>query len=234
MYGIERKQLAMKQKTIYHRQAQLIMLTLLIIAAFSACDQVNEDSLPTPGNTSDLVLFNITLSASQQQPGALDLGSFIDFDKSAKLDISQEPDLGIVSIQGESLIYVPNENTPNTIDQFVFNALDNEDNVVSKTSIEVNVQSDSSLSCDNDVFSLGTMSVSTDSIFVVNLLDNTVVCDLALIGSRAINFHEIANTEGVNIHVSPNGDKESAWLTYIPPSGFTGEVEFAYELCWGF
>ena len=73
--------------------------------------------------------------------------------------------------------------------------------------------------------------VSQGESLEVDLLANDSFCNFVRPGSAGVRVVDVTdNTDGVLISITTN----SAVLTYTPPEGFTGNVQFIYELCYGF
>lgn len=232
----------LKNKLNQISSSLLLLVFLTFTGLWYSCDNVGEDELTVPDEISTVLEFSASINATNDLPGILDLNKMRNHADFSQFDILANPENGVVSFTDDEskLIYVPNESFENGEDGFIITALNENSEVFLQNAVKVIVKPD-----DNDgngsggeptvdVFTFAQMSTK-DSILVVDLLDNDVFKDMPYQGSRAVNIIDIANIDGLNISVfsSPNRSGEEAWLTYSPPHGFTGDVEFIYELCFG-
>ncbi len=190
-----------------------ISLCLLLVA----CDKITEDA-PLPEVSHPSVVYT-------RDNGKAIMGFFGDFDRD-DIVISSNSSRAAQIANLPYVEYTPDSDSPMTTETIQVE-LQNQNRVVGRADISVVSVTDSD--CVNSAFS-DYHVITQDSTLVVDLMQNDAFCDFTYTSNGGVNMIEINNAEEVLISIS----SLMSTLTYTPPEGFSGTVEFIYELCYGF
>ncbi|MEP5610631.1 MAG: hypothetical protein ABJP45_00205 [Cyclobacteriaceae bacterium] len=194
-------------------------ITLLLIIGFG-CDQVKDDSF-TPVSIDYEAIRYTRADESIIIPvygdfAANDLSIVSNSDQLTKIE-------ALVDLNGVLFVkYSPDEDPTDFIELEIIQ------NNAKIASGSLEIRSLGSDDCVNSGFS-DHYTIGENETLEVDLTKNDAFCGFFDSGSRAINEVPIANSDGVLIAATPG----TATLSYTPPSGFTGKVEFIYEICFG-
>lgn len=190
------------------------LLFIPLIALFS-CDKIKEDVLPE---------INVQPVIYAKSGGESLVALYGDFDRD-QIQVTTNSDRA-TQIGEAPFVSYQLDNASNISNEIVQLEVRQGNKVVGNASVEVRQVNEGD--CFNGAFS-DSYVVNAGEELRVNLLENDAFCDFVDTGSRGVSVFAIANTENVLVAVAPN----EASLTYTSPEGFTGTVEFIYELCFG-
>ncbi len=191
-------------------------LVLLPLIAFFACDKVTEDTLPEvsvqpvlyarPGGSAIVALY----------------GQFERDDIEVVTNSDRAAQIGRIPY----VLYDAEGLDADASDYLEFQ-IKNGEKLLGNASMDVQTVGESG--CVNSAFS-DNYVVEAGGSLAVNLLENDAFCDFSYTGTGGVRVVDVASAEGVLLSITAS----SAELTYTAPEGFTGTVEFIYELCFGF
>ncbi len=193
---------------------------LLLFILIAGCDSASEDADVKSTRTIHLV-------ANENKSTVIDLQKIFKSYKS--VDWSAHTGVDYFSDR-----YFKYSAVPGAANEFSF-AVNETDNT--KALVNVKTSTLSQLTCqDNPAFTYA--KISNKEVLVVNLLNNPEFCgydiydhtEMGVSGPRpGIDVDQ--NSEGVLIELCACGPKGNhAIFTYVPPSGFTGQVKYKYYL----
>lgn len=196
------------------------LIPIIAAVLLFGCDKVNDDNaiLPSP------VLENV-IYVNQNETFIIPL--FGDFD--ANEVTIQSNTVGLSKVDA---LYPENSGTvfvKYTLEEFAPEFVDielSDGSILQMNSVEIRPLTDSD--CVDSGFS-DHYQVAAGEELVVDLTENDAFCEFVDSGSRGATVIPVMNDEGVLISVFPGG----ATMTYTSPEGFTGTVEFIYEICFG-
>lgn len=198
----------------------LLYFFLIIFLVLDSCDIIEDDSAaPTPD-------INLEAFASPNQSSVIDLQRVFTDYESAQLESTNRVSL----VENRFIRYQSNEVDG---DKFSFNIERNG----RKSKVNVTMKSFGEGDCsDNEPFTYAQISNKTP--LVVNLFNNPEFCgyDIFSLGELGIapsrdGIDEDQNSENVMIELCACGNLgDHAILTYVPPTGFVGQVKFKYYL----
>lgn len=209
-----------------------ITLLLLLFFAFSQCNVLEDDPLPTPGQPLPISASNMLMTLNTST-GLVNVPGLLSAEVSAsEVNLVKQPEFGVLSVLNEKFLkYQPSISKENYEEEII---LTSPQDPGEEVSLLIVVRSDPSYFCLVNEFEptyLGmplTYSIRKGESFETDLLD--LFCDYQRGGNAGVAMfdHPELTDKGFNIHIST----QYANLTFNPPADFTGKSGIIYELCY--
>lgn len=207
-----------------------ILFAIVILSVFTQCDIAQKDQRPVTLKEENLNYLTVS-----QLPTIIRLEEGIKISSASNVEIETTANKGSLEFisDGKFLKYTPNSDFTTGSDEFVLKVNDASADFTKKSSIKITMLQRTGCG-QGGVFSYA--KIKAGESLVVDLLANDLFCDWNGKGnSIGIREIPIQNFEGAEIRGSTSGvtgtGKPSIMLHYTPPNGFTGKVEFTYEIC---
>jgi hypothetical protein len=191
---------------------------VVVLAAFTAsCDIVNKDVKPRE--------IKATAYTFAGKPAVINLNAFAG-GEDLRATGEAKPTFGKIEslLKNKYLLYTPDQSFKGNKEDVSINLTNSEGETAGILNVTITSLDGSSSCSTSGIFDYA--EIKMGSTIVVDLLDNDVFCGVGYNGGFLREQH-IQNSENVNLSLGPG---RVAKLTFTPPVGFTGKVQFIYDL----
>lgn len=209
--------------------------TLLFLGLFTSfwvsCDIFKPDEQPTGATELEIT----QLYTFPQSPAVMNIANSVQSDLPLKFKFKDNPQDGEAAFIADNKFvkYTPGVALSSGNDEFDIEIYDDSNRLLATGTFQVSVLEPGNVNPNLKVAFYDHYEVQPGSTLRVDLLKNDAIGYLPYTGSASVDMTYIQNAEPTNIHIFSENRQERAILTYTPPDGFTGRVEFIYELCYG-